>query len=630
MKGLIATCAICFPLLAFAQKNCLNFKDSRDFEDATRGFIATWDEPEIKNPDGSTSYTLTGWDFLKEECPKTANPSLWRQSQLNSIHGLFEVVPGKIYQVRGFDLANMTFVRSDNGWIIIDVTTSTASAEAGYEMIKKYIADLPVKAIIITHPHIDHYGGIDGVLKNTSGKETEIIVPKGFLKAAQEENVLAGVAMGRRASYMYGFQLPKGPEGNIGTGLGQTNAVGSKGMPVPTKEISRTGERLSIDGLEMEFIFAPSAEAPVEIMIYFPQMKAFCVAEEINRTIHNLLTLRGAVVRNGLLWSKHIDTAIQKYGKDVEVSFSTHHWPTWGNQNIIAYWTAQRDLYRYLHDQTLHLANKGYTPNEIAGQITLPESMDTLFHCRGYYGSISHNVKSQYQMYFGWFDGNPANLNPLPPVELGKKYVEAMGGGSKVLGLAQISYDNKEYRWCATLLNNLVFAEPQNKRARRLLAETYKQLGYEAECGPWRNFYLTGAQEVMQDRNKAVIQMVDDKAIASLGEDMLLDYFAIQINGKQAAGKTAVINVHFTDAGKDVVMMLSNGALSHRVNEKVADADLDMEISKMDFVKLMMGTEAVERMESLSRVKFSGNKSALSNVINSMDKADPDFNIVLP
>lgn len=630
MKRFITTCAICFPLLAFGQHGNLNFNDKQDFNDATKGFIATWDEPEIKNPDGSTSYTLSGWDFLKEECPNTANPSLWRQSQLNSIHGLFEVVPGKIYQIRGFDLANMTFVRTDNGWVVIDVTTSTASATAGYEMIKKHIGDLPVKAVIITHPHIDHYGGIEGVIKNAPNKDIEIITPKGFLKAAQEENVLAGVAMGRRASYMYGFQLPKNQEGNIGTGLGQTNAVGSKGMPVPTKEIGQTGERLNIDGLEMEFIFAPSAEAPVEIMIYFPQIKAFCVAEEINRTIHNLLTLRGAVVRNGLLWSKHIDTAIQKYGKEVEVSFSTHHWPTWGNKNIVSYWTAQRDLYRYLHDQTLNLANKGYTPNEIAEQITLPESIDTLFHCRGYYGSISHNVKSQYQMYFGWFDGNPANLNPLPPAELGKKYVEAMGGSLKVLRLAQTSYENKEYRWCATLLNNLVFADPQNKTARRLLSETYKKLGYEAECGPWRNFYLTGAQEVMQDKNKAVIQMVDDKAIASLGEDMLLDYFAIQINGKMASGKTSTVNVHFTDAGKDVVMMLSNGALSHRINEKATEADLDMEISKIDFVKLMTGSERIESLESSSKVRLSGNRNALTWIITSMDKADPNFNIVIP
>lgn len=627
MKKILTTCIMCVPMMVFGQQSKLNYSDRQDFQDATKGYIATWDSPEIRNPDGSISYTLSGWDFLKKECPATANPSLWRQSQLNRINGLFEVVPGKIYQIRGFDLANMTFVRTDNGWIVIDVTTSTSSAAAGYEMVKKHLGDLPIKAVIITHPHIDHYGGIEGIVKNAPNKDMEIITPKGFLKAAQEENVLAGVAMGRRASYMYGFQLPKNAQGNIGTGLGQTNAIGSKGMPIPTKEIAQTGEKINIDGLEMEFIFAPAAEAPVEIMIYFPQMKAFCVAEEINRTIHNLLTLRGAVVRNGLLWSKHIDTAIQKYGKEVEVSFSTHHWPTWGNSEIVKYWTAQRDLYRYLHDQTLNIANKGYTPNEIAEQITLPESIDTLFHCRGYYGSISHNVKSQYQMYFGWFDGNPANLNPLPPSEQGKKYVEAMGGADNVLNIAKTSFDKKEYRWCATLLNNLVFAEPQNQQARELLSQTYKQLGYEAESGPWRNFYLTGAQEVLKNKSQSLIQMVDTKAIASLGEDMLFDYLGIQINGKMASGKSATVNVHFTDSGKDVVMILSNGALSHRTDEKSDNADLSIEATKLDFVTLMTGGRDIN---NASDVKFTGNKDALNKIITSMDKADPNFNIVLP
>lgn len=383
IKWFFSTLVVCVPGLMSAQQADLNFSNRQDFQDATRGYITTWGEPEIKNEDGSICYTLQGWDFLEEECPATANPSLWRQSQLNKIHGLFEVIPDKIYQIRGFDLANMTFVRSDNGWIIIDVTTTETSAAAGYELVKQHFGDLAIQAIIITHPHIDHFGGTNGIIKNAPNKDIEIIAPKGFLKAAQEENILAGVAMGRRASYMYGFQLPKNAEGNIGTGLGQTNAAGPKSIPIPTVEIAETGETMTIDGLEMEFIYAPSAEAPVEIMIYFPQMKAFCVAEEINRTIHNLLTLRGALVRNGLLWSKHIDTAIEKYGEEVEVSFSTHHWPTWGNREIVKYWTAQRDLYRYLHDQTLNLANKGYTPNEIAEQITLPESLDTLFHCRG-------------------------------------------------------------------------------------------------------------------------------------------------------------------------------------------------------------------------------------------------------
>lgn len=619
-----------FPLSLMAQKSDLNYDNKTDFYDAKKGFIATWTQPDILNEDGSVAYSLSKWDFLEKECPSTANKSLWRQSQLNKIHGLFEVVPEKIYQVRGFDLANMTFVKTNEGWIIIDVTTSKASAAAGYKLVKKHLGDYPIKAIIITHPHIDHYGGIDGITENAPNKNYEVIVPKGFLKHAQEENVLAGIAMSRRASYMYGFLLPKGPEGNIGTGLGQTNALGVSGMPKPTIEIAQTGEKLSIDGVDMEFVFAPSAEAPVEIMVYFPQMKAYCTAEEINHTIHNLLTLRGAVVRNGLLWSKHIDKSIQLYGKDVEVSFSTHHWPTWGNENILKYWTSQRDLYRYLHDQTLHLANKGYTPMEIAEEINLPESLDTLFCNRGYYGTVSHNVKAQYQMYFGWFDGNPSNLNPLPPVEQGKRYVEAIGGSKKVLKIAKKAYRNEDYRWCATLLSNLVFAEPQNKEARILLSDTYKQLGYSAESGPWRNFYLTGAQDLIAEKSNAIPSTTDLRTVISLGNDMLFDFLAIQINGKNASPKTAAVNVHFTDTDEDVFMSYSNGTLNHRVAEKGNDADLNIRLSKADFVKMMMRMVKPSSLIAEKKMTEEGNLDALSAILSSMEYPEPNFYIVTP
>lgn len=630
LKTFLSGLFLCLPFSVFGQESVLNFEDRQDFEDATRGFIATCSEPVLRNEDGSIAYDLSVWDFLDKDCPETADKGLWRQSQLNRIHGLFEVIPGRIYQIRGFDIANMTFVKSDNGWIIIDVTTSKASAVAGYELLKKEIGNFPVEAVIITHPHADHFGGIDAIIENAPNDDFEVIVPKGFLKAAQDENVIAGVAMGRRASYMFGFQLPKEETGNIGCGLGQITALGQKGMPVPTREISETGEKLSIDGIDMEFVYAESAEAPVELMIYFPQFKAFCVAEEINRTMHNLVTLRGAVVRNGLLWSKHIDTALERYGNDVEVSFSTHHWPTWGNGNIVKYWTAQRDLYRYIHDQTLNLANKGYTPNEIAEMVSLPESMDTLFYCRSFYGSVSHNVKSQYQLYFGWFDGNPANLNPLPPAELGAKYVEAMGGSKKVIKQARKAYRNKEYRWCASLLNNLVFSEPDNVEARRLLADTYRQLGYGTECAPWRNFYLTGAQELMGNGRKMALQSIDWRTVAGLEYGSMFDFIAIQINGKLASGKSARINVHFTDRNYDAVMMLSNGALSHRLDTADSDADLTVNISKSDFAKLMFGVESPDRLISTGQMTCTGSLDALSRIISSMDRPDPGFNIVVP
>ena len=570
------------------------------------------------------------WDFLKSNTPQTANPSLWRQSQLNRINGLFEVIPGKLYQVRGFDIANMTFIRSDNGWIIIDVTTTDAAAKAGYDLIKKHVADLPVQGVIFTHPHGDHYGGITAMKEASSKKDFDIIAPKGFMASAQNENVLAGVAMTRRATYMYGLQLQPGEKGTLGCGLGQRMSTGSKGIARPTIEIANTGEKHTIDGVEMEFVYVLDTEAPVEIMIWLPQLKAFCTAEDMTHNMHNLQTLRGAKVRNGLLWSKAVDTAIERYGDRVEVSFSTHHWPTWGNERIVDYWEAQRDMYRYLHDQTLHLANRGLTPDEIAEEMKLPASLASQFNCRGYYGTLSHNVKAQYDLYFGWFDGNPAHLNPLPPSELGAKYVEAIGGADKVLEVAKASYAKGEYRWVATLLDNLVFAEPENKEARQLLSDTYSQLGYQAESGPWRNFYLTGAQDLLKKAVPYTSKLINDGVLSQMDMGTLLDYCAIQLNGEKAGGKEAVININFTDTKEKVMLMLKNGVLNHRLGSQDKKADLTMEIAKMDFVKLFFGRTDLQTLRKTNKVKTTGDTKAIDMIRSACEPADPNFNIVLP
>lgn len=604
-------------------KSYLPFSNTQDFEDAKRGFIGTVAEREIRNPDGSLAFSIKGWDFLDNEAPETVNPSLWRQSQLNRIDGLFEVVPGKIYQIRGFDLANMTFVRSDNGWIVIDVTSAKSSAKAGYDLIKKHLGDLPIKAVIFTHPHVDHYWGIDAIIEGAPNKDIQIIAPTEFLTHAIGENVMAGVAMGRRATYMYGLLLPKNETGTIGTGLGQTNAMGQKGIAIPTTEIGNSAEKLTVDGLDMEFIYAPDTEAPSEIMIYFPQYKAFCVAEEINRTMHNLLTLRGAKVRNGLSWSKYIDEAIVRYGNQVEISFSTHHWPTWGNENIVEYWADQRDMYRYIHDQTLHLANKGLTPNEIADNIKLPESMDKKFYNRGYYGTLSHNSKAQYQMYFGWYDGNPANLNPLPPVELSKKYVSSIGGEQKAMKIARKSYNEGEYRWVATLLNNVVFANPKNKEARELLADTYSQLGYQAESGPWRNFYLTGAQELLSG-GKNIPNIVDAASLFTLLPDMLFDFMAIQINGEKADGESLILNINFTDINQKATLILRNGALTSRLGILDPNPTSTITISKTDLTKALINPQGIDQLS------IQGDKTGLIKLLSVMDKSNFQFNIIEP
>ena len=461
-------------------------------------------------------------------------------------------------------------------------------------------------------------------------KDFDIIAPKGFMASAQNENVLAGVAMTRRATYMYGLQLQPGEKGTLGCGLGQRMSTGSKGIARPTIEIANTGEKHTIDGVEMEFVYVLDTEAPVEIMIWLPQLKAFCTAEDMTHNMHNLQTLRGAKVRNGLLWSKAVDTAIERYGDQVEVSFSTHHWPTWGNERIVNYWEAQRDMYRYLHDQTLHLANRGLTPDEIAEEMKLPASLASQFNCRGYYGTLSHNVKAQYDLYFGWFDGNPAHLNPLPPSELGAKYVEAIGGADKVLEVAKASYAKGEYRWVATLLDNLVFAEPENKEARQLLADTYSQLGYQAESGPWRNFYLTGAQDLFKKNVPYTSKLINDGVLSQMDMGTLLDYCAIQLNGEKAGGKEAVININFTDTKEKVMLMLNNGVLNHRLGSQDKKADLTMEIAKMDFVKLFFGRTDLQTLHKTNKVKTTGDTKAIDIIRSACEPADPNFNIVLP
>ena len=635
---------MCMPVSLFAQtaatpytakanqtvQETLNFANRQDFEDARRGFIVTSDTPNIFMANGKTSYPLKDWEFLQNDSPATANPSLWRQSQLNSIHGLFEVIPGKVYQIRGFDLANMSFVRTDSGWIDIDVLTVEESAKAGYDLIKKHVGNFPIRAVILTHHHSDHYGGLQAIRQGAPNKDFEIIAPKGFLKAAQNENIMAGPAMARRATYMYGLQLTPDAQGFIGTGLGQTLAKGKKTLPHPTDEISQTGETRTIDGLQMEFVSAPESEAPVEIMIYFPQLKAFCTAEDMTHTMHNLLTLRGAKVRNGLLWSKYIDQVITRYGAHTDVVFSSHHWPMWGNKRILPYLEAQRDLYRYLHDQTLHLANQGYTPEEIAEAVKLPTSLDSLFHCRGYYGTVSHNVKSQYQMYFGWFDGNPAHLNPLPPTELGKKYVEALGGAAHVMEIAEKGYRAGEYRWVATLLDHLVFAEPENRAARKLLADTYMQLGYQAESGPWRNFYLTGSKDLTRNEKPYTPVLTNYQTISQMDTETLFDFCAIQINKNKAEGKEVVLNLHFNDTGEDASLILKNSVLNHRLNRHEEDAPLDLTLSKKDFVSLFFGTTNLKELCQDQKASANGCKEIIDILTSCVETAHPNFNIVIP
>jgi len=609
----------------------LNFSNRADFDAAERGFIATL-EGEITDANGKPVYSPHAYDFLKADAPNTVNPSLWRQSQLNAKHGLFEVVDG-IYQVRGFDLSNMTLIRGDKGWIIIDPLITKETAAAALALANKHLGARPVVAVILTHSHLDHYGGIRGIASQediASGK-IEVIAPAGFTRETVAENILAGNQMARRAGFMFGAFLPKGPKGHIGSGLGQGISTGNSGLIPPTREITHTGETLVIDGVEIVFQMTPGAEAPEEFMFYLPGFKAFCQAEEINRNQHNLLTPRGAQIRNGLMWSKHIDDTIQMFGDKIDVSFGSHHWPTWGNADVLDFYEKQRDTYRYIHDQTLRLANHGMTMVEIAEQIELPKSLASEFYNRGYYGTTNFNSKAQYQYYYGWFDGNPAHLNPLAPVAEAKKMVEYMGGSTAILEKAEQDYQSGEYRFIATALNYLVFAEPDNQTAKSLLAKTYTRLGYRSESGPWRDFYLTGAQELTTPLLKdVVINTTNPDMIANLPLDLFFDLMAVRLNGPKAAGLNMKINFAFTDTGEKAALHLKHAVLNTRMGQQHEKAVATITLSRADLNRIILKQTSFPALMKEGSVKVDGSLLKLRKFMSLQDDFDYWFNIVTP
>ena len=617
-------------------KSYLPFDDKADFENAQKGFIGTIDSGVIYQGNKAVSYNMQEFDFLNQESPDTANPSLWRQGQLNRINGLFKV-QDDIYQVRSFDLSNMTLIKGKTGWIVIDPLITPDTAKAGMQLVEKHLGKFPVTAVIISHSHMDHFGGIRGIVDEAdvrSGK-VPIIAPKDFYQSAISENIMAGNAMARRASYMFGNLLPKNGTGMIGSGLGQTTSVGLPGILKHTDTISSfEGESRTVDGVEIEFIYTPESEAPAEMMFYFPKMKAFCQAENINRTFHNLYTLRGAKVRNGQKWAQYIDLAIQKWGSEVETSFGSHHWPTWENKNIVEFWENQRDLYRFIHDQTIRLANKGFTPKEIAEQLKLPESLDKQFYNRGYYGSVSHNIKAQYQLYYGWFDGNPANLNPLPPTEVGHKYVELAGGAEALLQKAKDSFDKGEYRWVAELLNHLVFSQPHNKAAKHLLADTYEQMGYAAESGPWRNFYLTGARElrhgvkVLPAPNGLTPDMID-----GLSTDLLFNYIAMKFKGTDvdAAKMQYNFNIRLPDANEKIALIINNGVVNPRFNYEIKnDVTATITVNRKDLNRMSLGQVKFAELLSSQAMKIEGSQQDFIAFFSKVDDFEFWFNIVQP
>lgn len=612
----------------------LPFHDRRDFDDAARGFLGTLEDPVIRRADGVPLFDTTAHNFLSDaEAPDTVHPSLWRHAQANHHHGLFEVTTG-IYQVRGVDLANMTIVEGDEGIVVIDPLSYVETSSAALALYRKHRGDRPVRAVIFTHSHVDHYNGARGVVDDddiASGAVT-VIAPEGFLAEAVSENVYAGNAMSRRAIYQYGTALRPGPTGQVDTGLANALAhSGSSTLVPPTDTVSATGETRVVDGVRMVFQMAPGTEAPSEFLIHFPDHRALCAAEDATPTLHNLLTLRGAQVRDAVTWWKTLNDTIGLFSAETDVVFAQHGWPRWGTDDVTEYLENQRDLYKYIHDQSLRLANHGLTMTEIAEQLELPESLSMQWYNRGYYGTVNHNSKAVYQRYIGWYDGNPARLHALPPEQAGARYVEFMGGADAVVEKAQAAFENGEYRWVAEVVGHVVFAQPDHAPARALQADAFEQLGYQCENPTWRNAYLMGAQELRQGvKDLGAVRLVTLDVMRSMTPEMIFDYMGIKLNGPEAAGHRASIawTVSSGDAAQEYLLELRNGCLIYTARSGAADAHVESDT--LALASIVFGTLSVDDAVRDGSLTISGDRTALENLLGLLDDFSFWFPIVEP
>lgn len=611
----------------------LDFVNKDDFTDAQRGFIAALPNGKVLAADGRVVWDLNKYDFIKNDAvPDTVNPSLWRLAQLNMNNGLFKVVDG-IYQLRGIDMSNMTIVEGNTGIIIIDTLTCKETAKAALDLYYANRPKKPILAVIITHSHADHFGGVRGLITQDdldSGK-VKLIAPDRFLEESVSENVYAGNAMSRRSQYQYGYFLPSSARGQVDAGLGKSVSLGENTIMAPTVTIYKTGEKLSIDGIDMEFQMAPGTEAPSEMLVYLPQFKALAAAEDLTHTLHNLYTLRGAQVRDANKWWKTINQAINSYGNDIEVIFAQHHWPKWGNKNIIAYMKKQRNIFKYIHDQSLHLMNQGYTPIEVAEIINVPTAISYEWYNRDYYGSVNHDSKAVYQQYLGWYDSNPANLHPILPVEAAKKYVEYMGGAGKIIKMAQASYKKGEYRWVAEVMKQVVFADPNNKIARELQADAFEQLGYQQENPTWRNEYLMGAYELRNGAQKTTFSTAQLDVIMGMTPEMLFDYMGLRLNGPKAAAKASTFNIKFSDMQNIAyAVSLEDGVLIYSANKSFDNPDVSISWPKKSMISLIFGASILDKEIADGTVVLTGDKNKLIELFALQDNFSPDFNIVTP
>ena len=610
----------------------LDFSNTEDFKEASRGLIEAVPDLIVKGANDRMVWNLKQYGFLKGVAPETVNPSLWRNALLNMNAGLFKVTD-RIYQLRGFDLSNMSVIETDNGIIVIDPLITAEVAKEALDLYYRHRPKKPLVAVIYTHSHVDHWGGVKGVVREEEVKagRVKIIAPEGFLEHAISENLLAGNVMARRASYMFGNLISKSPQGQIDAGIGKTTSAGTVTLIAPTDLVTKTGQEMTVDGVRIVFQLTPDSEAPSEMNFYLPQFRALCLAENANATLHNLYTLRGAQVRDAKAWAKYLNESVRLFGDRTEVLFTGHFFPRFGRARIIDFLEKQADTYQYIHDQTLRLANHGYTMNEIAESIKLPDSLGREWFNRGYYGTINHNAKAVYQRYLGWFDGNPAHLNPLPPEQAGKKYVEFMGGAEAIISKAQQAFEKGEYRWVAEVLGHVVFAEPEHSKARALAASALEQLGYQSESAVWRNFYLTGAAELRHGVRKGPApSTLTSDTVRAATTDMFFDYLSIRLNGPKADGKKITIHWNFPDTGQQYLVRLRHSVLSYTAGAQAGDADLTLTLTRTLLDDIFLRRTSFEEKMQSGEIRFEGNPQKLGELFALFDQFDFWFNIVTP
>ncbi|NGO74192.1 MBL fold metallo-hydrolase [Streptomyces sp. YC504] len=621
-----------------ATTDALDWNDTTDQANATRGLIDKLEPCVVRNEAGRVVWDNDRWDFLtKDDCPDTVHPSLWRQSRLNTAQGLFEVAPG-IYQVRGLDVSNMTIIEGDTGVVVVDPLTSKEVAAAGLGLYARNRGERPVKAVIYTHSHGDHFGGVLGVTTNEAvgAGECAVIAPDAFMDHAVSENVFAGPAMLRRAVYMYGRSLPVGPEASVGFGLGQALSTGTVGLIAPTRSITATGQELVLDGVRLVFQLTPDTEAPAEMNFYLPDHRVLLIAENVNHSLHNVLTLRGAQVRDAHAWASYITESIQLFD-ETDILIGSHNWPTWGRDAVQRILTQQRDAYAYLHDQTVRLMNQGLTGPEIAEEIqAFPGELGAAWNARGYYGSISHNVKAVYQRYMGWYDGNPAHLWQHPPVEQAKRYVAAIGGADATVTSAREAFASGDLRWAAELLNHVLFAEPEHAEARELQAQTYETLGFAQENGTWRNIYLTGAKELREAGQEVRRSGAPGKEsvdmLAALGTGQIFESMAVRLDGPRAAAHRLLLRWEFTDTDEVWTLLVGNGVLTPMRGDapggEAPHLTLGLRRATLDRI-LAQHTSFPDAIGS-SEVTVAGDVTVLSTFYGLLEKPARNFPIVLP